>query len=321
MSAATRVVRPTAAPLPVLAEQPRVLDTAGEASRATARDTVTIIIPAYNEAETVGRLVEALACVSRLRPYRVLLIDDGSGDGTGEIALAAGAEVIVHPRRRGNGRTIKTGLAATTGGTVVILDGDGQHDPAMVPLLLAALDEGADLAVARRTVFRGSGLLRDLGNHVLSALASYMTRSAVPDLTSGFRAFRAETMQPFVHLLPEGFSTPTTSTLAYLHSGLRVQFIPMPPRRRGGSGSTHTRLLRDGPGFLAIAVKVTRLFRPMRALGPLLAGAALAIGITTFAPVPRWWALPALFVAPVLMILDGVWRLRRGERKSSDPTP
>lgn len=285
-------------------------------------NTVTILIPAYNEAETVGSLVEALAQISRARPYRVLLIDDGSTDGTGEVALAAGAEVIVHPQCRGNGRSIKTGLAAVRGGTVVILDGDGQHDPAMVPSLLAALDDGVDLAVARRTAFRGSGLFRDLGNHVLSALASYMTRSAVPDLTSGFRAFHAETMQPFVHLLPEGFSTPTTSTLAYLHSGLVVRFIPMAPRRRAGSGTTNTRLLRDGPGFLAIAVKVTKLFKPMRALGPLLAGAALAVAIVATAPVPRWWAVPALLLAPALMLLEGLWRLRRvADQQTAPATP
>jgi glycosyltransferase involved in cell wall biosynthesis len=277
----------------------------------TALDTVTIVIPAYNEVETVGPLVKALVGMSPERPYRVVLVDDGSTDGTGDVALAAGAEVIVHPQCRGNGRSIKTGLATAGGGTIVILDGDGQHDPAMVPTLLAALDEGVDLVVAGRTAFRGSGFVRDAGNHLLSALASYMTRSPVPDLTSGFRAFREEAMRPFVPLFPEGFSTPTTSTLAYLHSGLSVRFVPIAPRRRGGSGSTHTRLLRDGPGFLTIAVKVTKLFRPWRALGPVMLGAVAAGALMAGAPVSLWWALFVFCLAPTLMVADGAWRLRR----------
>lgn len=277
----------------------------------TSAQTVSLIIPAYNESETLGPVIERIRGLAWPRVPQLLVIDDGSDDGTGDAALRAGAEVIVHRQRRGNGRAIKSGLAAARGEKVVILDGDGQHDPEQVPLLLAALDDGADLVVARRTAFRGSGLLRELGNHLLAALASYMTRSPVPDLTSGFRAFREETMRPFVPMLPEGFSTPTTSTLAYLHSGLVVRFLPVPPRRRAGSGRTHTRLLRDGPGFLTIAVRVTMLFRPARALAPLGVGVAVALWIALAQPVDRWWAVAAVFVPPAFMIFDGLRRLRR----------
>lgn len=280
---------------------------------AEGLELVTVVIPACNEADTLGELLANLAGMQLERVERVLVVDDGSTDGTARVALQAGAEVLTHAQQRGNGRAIKSAMEAARGSTLVVLDGDGQHDPGMIPRLLAELDDGADMVVASRTTFRFSGLARDLGNAVLSALASYMARAPVPDLTCGFRVFREPDLRPYVPLLPEGFSTPTTSTLAFLHNGLDVRFVPVRPRRREGNGSTHTRLTRDGPAFLSLILRVTRLFRPWRARVPLLAGllAALVTGALAVAGVASGWGvLPALLLPPFAMLFDGTRRLR-----------
>ncbi|MCB9896565.1 MAG: glycosyltransferase family 2 protein [Planctomycetes bacterium] len=274
-------------------------------------EAAVAIVPAFDEASTVGEVVRALCALPI--PLRVVVVDDGSRDGTGEVALAAGAELVTHVRRRGNGAAIKSGLAATVEPLVVIVDADGQHEPRLVPALLDVLRAGHDLAVACRPGFGGSGPLRGLGNRVLAALASYMTRASVPDLTSGLRAFRRAPMTPFVPLFPDGFSTPTTSTLGMLHALRRVRFVAQPgaaPVRRGRS---RTRLLSDGTRFLAILLKVTLRFRPERALGPLLVSALAGVSCVLAGGGGRL-ALGAACVPPLACLLDGWRRAHRGAR-------
>ena len=215
---------------------------------------ITVICPALNESATIGPLCTAI----RALPMNVelLIVDDGSTDDTAERARSAGATVIEHERTRGNGAAVKTGLARARGDFIVLIDGDGQHDPSAIPLLVQQLSAGADLVVGCRTSYRGSGLLRAIGNRALALLASLATGTRIPDLTRGFRAFRREHILPLVPLLPEGFSTPTTSTLAFLRSGLEVRFMSVPSPSTAPVRKTHTRLVRDGIRFITIVARI-----------------------------------------------------------------
>jgi arylsulfatase A-like enzyme len=223
--------------------------------------SVTVVCPALDESATIGELC---ARIRRLAvPLELIVVDDGSSDDTAARARASGARVIRHDRRRGNGAAIKTGLAHGRGSFIVIIDGDGQHDPAAIPQLLRRLAEGADLVVASRTHYRGSGWLRAAGNRFLNLLASVLTGTRIADLTCGFRALRREHILPLVPVLPDGYSTPTTSTLEFLRRGLRVVFEPVPPATPSPVRKTKTRLVRDGLRFIMIVARVASRSRAM----------------------------------------------------------
>lgn len=268
---------------------------------------MTVVIPVHDEAASLPGVLAGLARLDP--PPAVLVVDDGSTDGSAERAAAVGATVLRHGRRRGQGAALRTGLAAVREGVVVLLDGDGQHDPAWVPALVERLAEGADLAVAARRSFADCGPLRRVGNQALAALASCATGVAVPDLTSGCRAARRADLEPWLPLLPTGFSTPTTTTLAFLHSGRRVDFLSVPGRPRR-HGVTRTRLLRDGLFCLRVGLKVSTLLRPRRLALAAALGALLTVGVGLVAELP-WWGT-ALALPPGSLVLGGALALARG---------
>jgi glycosyltransferase involved in cell wall biosynthesis len=240
-------------------------------------DRVSIVIPAFNEEQSIGPLVTGL---HTLGPWcEVIVVDDGSSDDTVARAGAAGARVISHPYNKGNGAAVKTGIRHASGSFVLILDADGQHRPDDTRRLIAKLDR-YDLVVGARSATSQAGLARRVGNGALNAVASYLTERRIPDLTSGFRAARREYLLEFIHLLPNGFSTPTTTTLAFIKAGYSVWFEPIQvePRR----GASKIRLAPDGVRFLLILLKVITIFSPLRIFLPLsavsfLVGAAYAV--------------------------------------------
>src|SRR5688572_4103455 len=204
----------------------------------------SIIIPAFEEAHSVAAVVTSLRAAA---PWReILVIDDGSRDDTGARAEAAGAIVIRHPYNKGNGASVKTGLRHAVGDWILIIDADGQHPPEDAIRLVSALGE-YDLVVGARDRSTQASFLRSIGNRVLNALASYLAERSIPDLTSGFRAARREYLREFLYLLPNGFSTPTTTTLAFLRAGYNVHFEPIAARSR--SGRSKIRLGSDGAKF------------------------------------------------------------------------
>jgi glycosyltransferase involved in cell wall biosynthesis len=235
--------------------------------------SVSIVIPALNEAGAIGSVVESLR--SDAPWHEILVIDDGSTDTTAAEAEAAGARVLRHPYNKGNGAAVKTGIRAATGEFVLIIDADGQHQPADAVRLAAALGE-YDLVVGARSSATQAGSTRRLGNHVLNRLASYLTERDIPDLTSGFRAARRDHLMEFLHLLPNGFSTPTTTTLAFVRAGYNVRFEPIEARQR--VGTSKIRLTRDGPKFLIIMLRVMTIFSPLRVFLP-IAALAFSIGM------------------------------------------
>ncbi len=238
-----------------------------------APDTISVIIPALNEAAAIGGVVRGLAAAGAW--HEILVVDDGSTDQTGELARAAGATVIRHPYRKGNGASVKSGIRRATGEYVLIIDGDGQHRVEDALRLVGRLGE-YDLVVGARSGATQATWSRRLGNSALNWLASSLTGQTIPDLTSGFRGARRAALVEFLHLLPNGFSTPTTTTLVFIKAGYSVVFEPTEAARR--EGSSKIRFARDGSKFLLIILRVVTIFSPLRIFAP-FSLAALAAGV------------------------------------------
>jgi glycosyltransferase involved in cell wall biosynthesis len=225
---------------------------------------VSVVIPAFNEGPVIAQVVSALA---QAGPWReIIVVDDGSGDGTGAHAAEAGAIVVRHPYNKGNGAAVKSGIRRAVGEYVLILDGDGQHSPEDACRLVSRLGE-YDLVIGARSPQTQATRARRFGNSALNRLASYLTGREIPDLTSGFRAARRDCLAEFLHLLPNGFSTPTTTTLAFIKAGYNVAFEPTAARQR--MGSSKIRFARDGTKFFMIILKIVTLYSPMRVFVPL----------------------------------------------------
>jgi glycosyltransferase involved in cell wall biosynthesis len=235
-------------------------------------ETVSVVIPAYNESASIAPLVAGLRLAAVWR--EIIVVDDGSIDDTGARAAGAGATVVRHPYNKGNGAAVKTGIRNASGTFVLIVDGDGQHRPADAARLAARLDE-YDLVVGARSSATQAGVSRRMGNAILNGLAGYLTGRRIPDLTSGLRAARREHLLEFLHLLPNGFSTPTTTTLAFIKAGYSVWFEPIDAAAR--EGASKIRLVADGVQFFVILLKVITIFSPMRVFLPLSA-ASFAVG-------------------------------------------
>ena len=239
-----------------------------------AASSTTVLIPAYNEGDRIATLVRDLDAVGPW--HEILVVDDGSSDETAERAGAAGARVVCHPYNKGNGAAVKTGIRHATGEFVLIIDGDGQHRPEDAPGLVAKLDEH-ELVVGARSAATQATLGRRLGNRILNVLASYLTQHPIPDLTSGFRTARRAHLVEFLYLLPNGFSTPTTTTLAFIKAGYSIAFVPIAARAR--SGRSKIRFVRDGFKFFLILLRVVTIYSPLRIFVPLsLASLGLGTG-------------------------------------------
>jgi glycosyltransferase involved in cell wall biosynthesis len=228
--------------------------------------TVSVIIPAMNEAEVIGDVVAGLLSAAAWR--EVLVVDDGSTDATAQAAASAGARVIAHPYNKGNGAAVKTGIRHAGGEFILIIDADGQHRPEDAQRLAARLGD-YDLVIGARSPATQASNGRRHGNAVLNWLAGYLTGRTIPDLTSGFRGARSDGLREFIHLLPNGFSTPTTTTLAFIKAGYNVAFEPIEARQR--SGQSKIRFARDGAKFFLILLKVITLFSPLRVFVPISA--------------------------------------------------
>ena len=230
--------------------------------------SLSIVLPAKNEEEG---LYDLLTEIRALYPNaELIVVDDGSEDKTAEIALSVTNVICIsHPVSIGNGGAVKTGARNSTGDTVVFMDADGQHAPADISRLLEKISEGFDLVVGARTRVSQANVWRGMANQFFNRLASYMTGFEVLDLTSGFRAFRRVKFLPILYLLPNRFSYPTTSTMAFFRSGHFVSYVPIVARQR--TGKSHINIIRDGFRFLVIILKIGVLFSPMRLFLPISA--------------------------------------------------
>ena len=268
---------------------------------------ISVILPAKNESEGLRRTLPALAAT--LPGAEVIGVDDGSTDDTAEVSRQQGARVLCSPYPMGNGAAVKRGVRAAGGDVLVFMDADGQHDPAHIPVLLRKLGEGYDMVVAARDGSGQASIGRGFANALYNRLASWMTGHRVLDLTSGFRAVRADRFREFLHLLPNGFSYPTTSTMAFFRSAFPVAYVPVRVDRRIGTTS-HIRPFRDGIRFLLIIFKIATLYSPLKLFMP-IAASFFATGIGyyafTFITAGRLTNMSTLlFSASVIVFLIGL---------------
>lgn len=275
-------------------------------SPATSWNKLSIIIPAKNEEGAIGDIVER---ARRQHPdAEIIVIDDGSTDRTGDVASQAGATVLRHPESLGNGAAIKTGARAATGDLFCFLDADGQHDPEDISRLIEQLDRGYDMVIGARNSNSHASIGRFVANSLYSRLASLVSGRRILDLTSGFRIARAKLFRRFLYLLPNGFSYPTTITMAFLRSGYPIAFVPIEARSR--IGRSHIRPLRDSVRFLMIIFKITTLYAPLKIFLP-VSGVFFATGLGyyayTYFTLGRFTNMSLLvFSASVIIFLIGL---------------
>jgi len=267
----------------------------------TSKKQLSIVLPAKNEAANLRNLLERIRIV--VPDAEILVVDDGSTDDTSQVAKDAGVSVVRHPYNQGNGASIKTGARNAKGDILIFMDADGQHDPEDIPVLLDKLEQGYDMVVGARHVSTQASWLRKIGNNFYNRLASVMTGHRIEDLTSGYRAVRADKFRKFLYLLPNGFSYPTTSTMAFFRSGFPVAYVPIQAGKR--VGKSHIRLIRDGVRFFIIILRIGSLFSPMRLFLPISATIFLT-GMSyfafTFITIGRFTNMSALLLLSSLII-------------------
>lgn len=273
----------------------------------TEHARLSIVIPAKNEAASL------LALLARLRALHpdaeLVVVDDGSTDDTAALARQAGAVVIGHPYSLGNGAAVKAGVRQARGETIVCMDADGQHTPEDVARLLALKAQGYDMVVGARSGGRSQASpWRHLANTFYNLLASWMTEHRILDLTSGFRAVDASRFREFIHLLPNGFSYPTTITMAFFRAGYRVGYLPVEVKKR--EGKSHIRPFRDGVRFLLIIFKIATLYSPLKIFVPISAlffCTGTGYYIYTFVEYRRFTNMTALLIiTSILVFLIGL---------------
>ena len=273
--------------------------------------SISFIIPCHNEEDSIASLVGRIGKVmeDRDETFEIIVVDDASKDGTAEAAEAAGARVISHPYNIGNGASVKTGIRAALGETVVMMDGDGQHPPEAIPQFLDVMGDH-DMIVGARKASGHAGVHRFLANTIYNWLASYVSKSRILDLTSGFRATRKATAMRHLYLLPNTFSYPTTITMSYLRSGLTIKYIPIEALPRSGSSKSKIRLFADGTRFILIITRVATIYSPFRVFLPVSAF-LFAMGcvhyIYTFMTTHRFTNMSMLlFMSSLIIFMLGI---------------
>lgn len=268
--------------------------------------SLSIVIPAKNEAGAIGAVVAGAR--EAYPDAEIIVVDDGSDDDTPAVAEEAGATVVQHPESLGNGAAVKSGARRATGDIIAYMDGDGQHDAAEFAPLLQRLDEGYDMVIGARSSGSHANVGRLAANGIYNVIASWLTGRRIPDLTSGFRVVRADFFRRFLYLLPNGFSYPTTITMAFLRAGYPIRFEPIPVARR--VGKSHIRPLRDGVRFMIIIFKIATLYSPLKIFLP-ISGAFFATGFGwyayTYSTMGRFTNMSMLlFSASVIVFLIGL---------------
>ena len=267
---------------------------------------LSVIIPAKNEAAIIGNVVSAVR--ARFESAEIIVVNDGSDDETAQRAAESGATVVNHPVSLGNGAAIKSGAREARGDILVMMDGDGQHNAEDISSLLEKLYEGYDMVIGARDSGSHAGVGRLAANGLYNVFASMISGHRIPDLTSGFRAVRAKKFRQFLYLLPNGFSYPTTITMAFLRSGYPVMFMPIKAQKR--TGKSHIRPIRDGLRFLAIIFKIATLYAPLKVFLP-ISGLFFLSGLSyygyTYITMGRFTNMSMLiFSASVIIFLIGL---------------
>ena len=267
---------------------------------------VSIIIPAKNELAGLKKIVPK---IKELYPdYELIVVDDGSTDDSESLCISNNVTVVRHPYSKGNGASIKSGVRKSDSDILVFMDADGQHDPSDISKLLDELDKGHDMVVGARSAASQASLGRSIANYIYNKFAGFMVNHKVDDLTSGFRAAKAKKFKEFMHLYPNGFSYPATSTMAFFRSGYSVSYIPIEADRR--IGTSHIRPIKDGVRFILILFKVGTLYSPLKIFFPISAlffATGFSYFIYTYFIMGRFTNMTALlFIISMLVFLIGL---------------
>ncbi len=265
------------------------------------KPTLSIIIPAKDEAPRLDVLLPKL--VSIYPDAEIIVVDDGSSDNTRTLGDKHGIKIISHPYNMGNGAAVKTGARHARGELLVFMDADGQHRPEEIELLLAQIEVGHDMSIGARSRSGQASVGRFAANTIYNGLASWMVNRKVEDLTSGFRAVRAEKFREFLHLLPNGFSYPTTITISFFRAGYSVTYVPIEAQQR--SGKSHIKVFRDGVRFLLIIFRIGTLYSPLKLFFPAaLIHFALGVGyyMYTYITMERFTNMSALLITMSVFI-------------------
>ena len=267
---------------------------------------ISIIIPANNEEEGLALILPRIR--EKLPDAEIIVVNDGSSDNTIKVCNQYATRVVTHPYSMGNGAAVKSGARAASGEILLFMDADGQHQPEDIRRLLERLDENYDMVVGARDSDSQTNVGRSYANKLYNWLASWMVGTRIDDLTSGFRAVRADKFRKFLHLLPNGFSYPTTITMSFFRAGHPVAYVPIVTGRR--EGKSHIRIVHDGVRFLLIIFKIGTLYAPLKLFFPVSLGfflTGLFYYLYTFISYQRFTNMSAfLFITSVLVFLIGL---------------
>ncbi|GBG15668.1 glycosyl transferase family 2 [Novimethylophilus kurashikiensis] len=267
---------------------------------------LSLILPAKNESAALDFLLP------KIRQYakdaEIIVVDDGSSDDTEAVCQKHKVKIVSNPYSKGNGAAIKAGARAATGEVLVFMDADGQHRPEDIPRLLDTVNQGFDMVVGARSRASQAGVHRAAANGFYNRLATWMVGHPILDLTSGFRAVKANKFRQFIYLLPNGFSYPTTITMSFFRAGYSVEYVPIVAPKR--IGNSHIRLLRDGARFLIIIFKIGTLYSPLKLFAPIsFSFFLMGLGhyLYTYLTVHRFTNMSALlFISAVMVFLIGL---------------
>jgi len=262
-------------------------------------DGLSALIPAYNEAEGIRAVIEEVrAALSHgVQQSELIVVDDGSTDGTGDRAREAGVKVITHEVNRGYGAAIQSGMEQAAYDMILIMDADGTYPAEKIPDLLQAC-ESHDMVVGARTAEEVHiPFCRRPMKWFLNKLANYLAGRRIPDLNSGMRIFRKEIARRFSYFLPPGFSFTSTLTLAMLCNGYRVAYVPINYRKR--SGVSKIRPIADTMNFLQLIVRTALYFNPLKVFLPL---GFIMVGIAFFLLVYSYCFMPRVMDVTVVVI-------------------
>lgn len=226
----------------------------------------TVIIPAYNEVLGIGGLLESIRVLGLFERYEFIVIDDGSTDETSEVARRYPVRHAHHEANKGYGASLKTGIRLAKTSLVVTMDSDGQHDPKYIGTIVDLLEEH-DMVIGERSPGSFQVRGRRSGKWLIRMIGEMLVGQKLPDFNSGLRGFHREQILDLLHLMPNGFSFSTTSTLAYLKEGLRIGTFPIEANERVGRASS-VKFYRDGSKTLLLLFRIIMLFNPLKVFFP-----------------------------------------------------
>lgn len=226
----------------------------------------SIVVPAYNEEEGISGLLEAVKALDLFEKYEFIIVDDGSSDQTAAVAKRYPVKVIRHSVNKGYGASLKTGVRRATTPLVITMDSDGQHDPAYIDTIVEMLGE-YDMVIGERSATSFQVKSRKSGKWLIRKTGEMLVGQKLPDYNSGLRGFHREQIYNILHLMPNGFSFSTTSTLAYLKEGYNIGTFPIEVVERVGRASS-VQFVRDGSKTFLLLFRIIMLFNPLKVFFP-----------------------------------------------------